>query len=121
MSPELQEFYNDYAAWLDAGAPHCTPYNRRYGLCYAIHIFTRAKFETLTAAAPLRQSLIVEMGNQFIKAFACDDGFPELHAVYPFGNMADYHAQEASMTAHLNPKRIAWVRSQTAQLTKENV
>ncbi len=129
MSPELQEFYNSYQAWLDDGAPmsvasfgsftraiedapaHVKPmYHRRYGLCYALHVFTMHKYMSLTAANIHRKRLYDEMVKQFVQELASDDGYPELTILYPFGSPREYRDQEMSETAHLNPQRIAWVK-----------
>ena len=114
MSPELQEFYNSYQAWLDKGAPDGSPYNRRYGLCNAIHRFATDKHEhgenRWFSLRQMRELLCGEMQAQFMSDLSEDDGYPELKAVYPFGLMTTYHAEEVTRRAHLNVKRQAWVR-----------
>lgn len=116
MSPELQEFYNSYQAWLERGAPDCEPYNRRYGLCYAIHTFVRIKRADVDVRTQwlsdfeMRTFLCGEMTAQFMRELAEDDGYPELKGIYPFGPMTTYHAEEVFRRAHLNVKRQAWVR-----------
>jgi hypothetical protein len=110
MSPELQEFYNSYQAWLERGAPDCAPYNRRYGLCYAIHTFVKNKW---LSDFRMRTFLCEEMTAQFMRELAehaYDAGYPELKGIYPFGLKTTYHAEEALKRAHLNVKRQAWVR-----------
>lgn len=111
MSPELQEFYNSYQAWLDNGAPHDTmTYHRCYGLCYALHSFTMRKYKSLTASNIHRKRLCDEMNEQFLRELGHDDGFPELTLLYPFGSPKQYKDEEMNETAHLNPQRVAWVR-----------
>jgi hypothetical protein len=137
MSPELQEFYNSYQAWLDDDAPmslasfgsfvrtiedapaHEKPtYHRSYGLCYALHVFTMHKYQSLTAANIHRKRLFDEMVEQFVRELRRDDGYPELTMLYPFGSPKEYRDQEVNETAYLNPQRIAWVKKHATN-TKE--
>jgi len=131
MSPELQEFYNSYQAWLDDGAlhlrgqvrrqPYYAPHDRRYGLCYAIHSFTRFKAQYLDTVMPaygLRRILCAELGDQLMNALGSDDGYPELNTMYPFGLPSQYEHEKRTATAHLNPHRIAWVKKHATN-TKE--
>jgi hypothetical protein len=91
-------------------------YHRRYGLCYALHVFTIHKYKSLTASNIHRLQLCSEMNEQFLRELRCDDGYPELTilhhqmGLYPFGSPKEYRDQEMTETAHLNPQRIAWVR-----------
>ena len=91
----LKEFYQAYAAWLDAGAPSLEPFNRSSGLCANIVIFTDEPRE-----------LLREMKSQF-KAAGLDSG-------YPFGCEGVYYMQCRNATQHLNPERIEWVRKHAA-------
>ena len=98
MSKELGEFYLAYLAWLVAGAPHNKVFDRRTGLCSAIDFLDN---HTLNLGAELTQ--------QFIAA--------GLDTVYPFNTdgKGDHYSEETkTKTAHLNPKRIAWVEHQAA-------
>lgn len=131
MSPELQEFYNSYQAWLDDDAPmslasfgsHAPAYekpmyHRSYGLCYALHVFAMHKYKSLTAATIHRKRLYDEMVEQFLREREFEDGYPELTILYPFGSPSEYRDQEMTETAHLNPQRIAWVKKHATN-TKE--
>ena len=110
MSPELQEFYNSYQAWLDAGAPDNQPYNRRYGLCHALNRFCVDRYQGLLVVNGQRRLLQDEMTAQFMRELSEDDGYPELKGIYPFGLLTKYHDEERRACAHLNVQRQAWVR-----------
>lgn len=85
----LQQFYNDYAAWLDAGAPEGRPFDRGYGLCHNL-----GKFADRDAH--------IEMTRQFEAA--------GLDIDYPFTGRYQFETDFDNETMHLNPKRIQWVK-----------
>ena len=87
----LKEFYQAYAAWLDAGAPDNKPFSRAVGLC-----------ANLTRFADAPDDLRREMIGQF-KAAGLDSR-------YPFGSEVGYYIFYIFAKQHLNPKRIEWVR-----------
>ena len=123
MSPELQEFYNSYQAWLDNGALDGNPYSRRDGLCHAIHLFVNRKHEhgenPWFSQNIMREFLCGEMQEQFMRDLSEDDGYPELIAVYPFGLATTYSAEKVRATAHLNLKRRAWVRKHATNVKEQ--
>ena len=86
----LKEFYQAYAAWLDAGAPDFLPFSRASGLCNNLHSFTKS-FNAYR-----------EMESQFDDAGLDPD--------YPFGGEDDYLGRSAERKQHLNPLRIQWVK-----------
>ena len=87
----LKEFYQAYAAWLDAGAPSLEPFSRAVGLCGNLTIFTKDWHPLFDA-----------MKSQFEEA--------GLDHEYPFGGEESYYTYCYYGTAHLNPERIEWVK-----------
>lgn len=85
----LQKFYNDYAAWLDKGAPEGQPFSRRMGLCSQ-------------AMKPQYDVPINELKKQFLQA--------GLDPKFPFGGTHRFDMDLENATMHLNPKRIKWVK-----------
>lgn len=98
QSNELTKFYQAYSDWLDAGAPHRQPFWRNFGLCSSIN-----DVKNLNVSAHV---LMDEMSTQFI--------FAGLNRVHPFGQRI-YMEEKAANEMHLNPRRIAWVKSQLNQ------
>ena len=92
QSPELTQFYRDYAAWLDVGAPDLKPFMRHKGLC--------------ANSASYPDSMYREMIQQFLDA-GLSDSQPFNDANNPDN---DYWAESGRGTCHLNPARIQWVR-----------
>ena len=91
QNKSLQQFYNDYAAWLDAGAPQGQPFCRDAGLCHNLGKFGGDR------------DAYIEMGRQF-EAAGLDDQ-------YPFDNTEDhYYDMSGLYSHHTNPLRIQWVK-----------
>ncbi|UVD31661.1 hypothetical protein Pondi_00020 [Escherichia phage Pondi] len=87
----LQQFYNAYAAWLDAGAPHKQPFYRDAGLCHNLGKFGGDR------------DAYIEMGRQFEAA--------GLDYKYPFNDgEGDYLVKSYESHHHINPERIKWVK-----------
>lgn len=87
----LQQFYNAYAAWLDAGAPDGQPFVRHTGLCINLHKFGG------------NRDVLKEMSSQFKEAGLDED--------YPFNDNSESYYRETYLDEiYLNPKRIDWVR-----------
>lgn len=84
----LKDFYQTYAAWLDAGAPDGKPFYRHLGLC--------------AAATNYGPGIRWEVKKQFIAA--------GMDPLYPFGGEYAFETEYDNATAHLNPERIEWVR-----------
>lgn len=85
----LKEFYQAYAAWLDAGAPDLQPFDRRHGLC--------SQAMKRPYSVPLN-----EIKKQFVDA--------GLDSLYPFGGEEVFDVEYDNATAHLNSERNEWVR-----------
>lgn len=87
----LQQFYNAYAAWLDAGAPDGQPFTRHTGLCINLYDWSDCD-----------DQLTWELENHF------NEG--QLDVNYPFNEDGeDYRMETQRDECHLNPKRIQWV------------
>jgi hypothetical protein len=95
MSQLLREFLSAYLEWVDAGAVNGEPFSRRVGLC-----------------SNFRGSAFCVSDIDEIKRVCMADGLDE-H--YPFGGEDQYGVEQSGYTMHLNPARIAWVRSKVAQ------
>lgn len=85
----LQQFYNDYATWLDAGAPDGWPFSRKVGLCGSVtqHPYHLPRWK--------------------IKKQLKEAGLDEL---YPFGGEYRFEIDFDNATMHTNPERIKWVK-----------
>lgn len=90
MDATLHQFFVDYAAWIDAGAPDCRPYSRGMGLCGNISL-------THQVAAPELEELL-------------DEKFPGTPS-FPFNEGAATYIWECkSERSYLNEGRAAFVR-----------
>lgn len=85
----LKEFYQAYAAWLDAGAPEDQPFSRAFGLCDNL---CDKGFHDLWR----------ELKGQ-LKSEGYDPA-------YPFGGSEVFENETDDLTFHLNPERIKWVK-----------
>ncbi|UVD31660.1 hypothetical protein Pondi_00019 [Escherichia phage Pondi] len=85
----LKEFYQAYAAWLDAGAPEDQPFSRAYGLCD--NLFTRGCYDILRE----------------LKGHFKSEGYDP---AYPFGGSEVFETEMDNEEMHLNPERIKWVK-----------
>lgn len=92
----LTDFYRDYAAWLDAGAPRNDIFFKRYGLCFCLRRWLEAN--------GVREYLKCDMDLQFIEA-GLDPFFP-----FNDGEVKGYQKENKNHSCHLNPARVAWVR-----------
>ena len=92
QSKELTQFYREYKAWLDAGAPIGEPFQRYTGLCDAL--------EGSLWYDVILMGLLDELKLQF-----SDEGLDEL---YPFGK-ENFISRVELETQHLDPLRIKWV------------
>ena len=100
QSPELTQFYRDYLAWIDAGAPEPHEvFSRSEALCVNYQSWQIAK-DTLDAS-------LYKFGLQFTAA--------GLSTLSPFNSeLADLIDEQNRAACHLNPKRIAWVRTRVS-------
>lgn len=100
QSELLTQFYKDYLAWVENGAPALNGFTASYGLCYNLVIWCRANNQSWFEVA-------LEMSNQFKRA--------DLDRRYPFNDSMwpadDYTSEGERQEMHLNEKRIAWVKS----------
>jgi hypothetical protein len=87
----LKDFYQAYAAWIEAGAPNGSPFSRSAGLCYNLQLFT----EDYSA-------LLYEMSSQF-KSEGLDKHYP-----FNIGE-EDYQYSSKKRNQYLNSRRIEWV------------
>lgn len=92
----LTDFYRDYAAWMDSGAPNGDVFRQNRGLCTCLSRWC--------AANGINEYLNVDMNWQFVSA--------NLDSIYPFngGDHQGYSREVRKNACHLNPERIAWVR-----------
>lgn len=105
------EFLKAYRAWLDEGAPIGYPnywdFMRGSGLCPNLRRYAAKNDRQClyTALETLRDRLIVCFGDEY----------------YPFNKDGsfDYLAETRTLTAYLNPKRIAFVDAEIQRLEKQ--
>lgn len=104
ISPELYDFYVDWLAWVDRGAPDMEPYDRSVGLCPSLDWYIGH------AGAP--DWLRMEQGD----LFELDERDPN----YPFGER-EYWEHAKGCSQHLDPARLAWVREHIAEYEEDRV
>lgn len=101
QSELLTQFYKDYLAWIDDGAPSQPTFKRHMGLCgnlrmWAIHYLCMNDIEY--------REIRNELKEQFCAKF--------LDYLHPFHLFAsEFNAEVDQDTCHLNVNRIQWVRS----------
>lgn len=94
QSKELTKFYQEYALWLDEGAPNRIPFWKIHGLC--------ASLADMDWPDEIYMRVKDEMKQQFFNA--------RLSMVYPFNKgYEDFDNEAKFRTIHLNQKRIQWV------------
>ncbi len=89
LSDETLEYLRDWLAWVERGAPQNVPYDRCQGLCANVCLYT---------AEPKTKR---DIKDSLAGAFGM---------TYPFG-VAEYRKRLRASTQHLDPKRLAWMRS----------
>ena len=99
QSDELTAFYQAYRDWLDAGAiyKNTFEFHRGVGLCGNLRLFC-----FIYGVFGQSQLFLDELEQQFNAA--------DLDKNYPFSSAEIYRLEVERDTAHLNPKRIQWVR-----------
>lgn len=100
MSREMREFLTAWLAWATSPNPEEHEYGEIFrtttGLCAATDYWTVGDGVAYT-------ELLNELGEML-------DG-DELDIMYPFNTDYSYDDAAAAGTQHLNPARLAWVRS----------
>lgn len=104
MSPDLQQFYDDYYAWLKC--PVDGPvFRRSNGLCAIL------KRYVLNANMEMNYKLLAqELDKQFISA--------GLNGHFPFSSRSVYRRECTLGKCHRNKKRLAWVKAHTSEAVK---
>ena len=93
----LKHFYNDYQAWLDAGAPEGKPFTRHGGLCVNLCIWRNEQAE-IDKKLLLSSVLIIQFKEEGLAACS------------PFG-LLEYVEEKKNGTGHLNKQRILWIKN----------
>ena len=106
QSEYLTQFYQAYAAWLDAGAPNNDVeegMSRYYGLCSNLFWYCR-RSSLLDSAIDVTE---MELRSQFRNA-------PSGEVTLPFNRYEDamsaYHDEKNMGLCHTNTRRVQWVR-----------
>lgn len=100
QSELLTQFYKDYLAWLNAGAPIGKIFTRSAGLCHNLSQWAGLFPEAF-------EDLIDELQDQLEEDYGESD-FPFNNCDWPH----EYYKHEcAQRHTHLNEHRIAWVKS----------
>ncbi|CAB3784557.1 hypothetical protein [Pararobbsia alpina] len=103
MSEHLKAFLTAWLEWVDTGAVDGEPFERRRGLC--------SSFEYWMDARNIDCEHQEEECDGLTRAFRAAG----LNRVYPFGGAEEFYEDSDANEMHLNPARIAWVRSKVAQ------
>jgi hypothetical protein len=103
VSELLTRFLREWLEWAEGGAPENEIFTRRVGLCSSFSSWMRSKL------VPYRdgEKQYIALCGLFI-ADGLDDS-------YPFNSPESYEVERNESATHLNPKRLAWVRSKVAQ------
>lgn len=98
------DFFNYYLFSAQLGGVNDTDRN---GLCYLLMEHTCRHIPSLRDRRLIRNAMRDDLGNRY--------GDSD----YPFGGWAKFHYECDNDEAHLNPERIAYVKSKIQQLTGE--
>lgn len=104
-SEKLNQFYQEYSDWLDAGAPEQNPvvFRRRGGLCTNLYDWA----EHCGCSEEEIDVLCVDLHSQFAEY--------GLNTLLPFNpDIKDYIYESGNALCHLNEKRTKWVRDQVS-------
>lgn len=118
----LTDYLQAYADWVAAGAPQEKPFYRQVGLCGNVLDYTlslkgigycdceaedEAYREAEAEAGVIEQSLKLRLHMKY------------KNTAFPFnGDFAAYKVEASLDACHLNPERLAWVRSQLERTCK---
>ncbi len=109
MSDHLKQFLQAWIEWVDAGAPDDEPFERRRGLC--------SSFEDWLDEHDVDD----DSKDDAIRTLTSEFRLDGLCKVYPFGGSEKFYEDSSGNEMHLNPDRIAWVRSKVAQHTESDL
>lgn len=106
QSPMLTRFYQEYLAWVEAGAPtEYGSFKPYWGLCSNLQVFSFA-----AAQDDIREPCVdycEELSDQFRDA--------GLHPEVPFNTSRhDYSDETSEHLCYTNEERLAWVRKHAA-------
>lgn len=107
MTERLAKFLSAYLAWVDSGA-HTESFTRRKGLCSNFHHYLFGVCQTMDE---------IEEEDDKLKDLFISDG---LDSEFPFGGEELYFEEIEREIVHLNPERLAWVRSKVEQFATAN-
>jgi hypothetical protein len=103
MSDLLREFLSEWLAWAESGGLERQPFTRFSGLCLNFWEWLEdrdASFKEITGEMSALEGLFISEG---------------LDHITPFGASVKYSDEGDRASMHLNPQRLAWVRSKVAQ------
>lgn len=92
MSPTLKQFLTEWYNWTLAGAEDHLTFSQDMALCDSLYEWLSEKDEDLGSRMELAEAL----GSN----------------PYPFGGMDAFVLEGENYTAHLNERRLAWVKTQ---------
>lgn len=102
----MLEFLKAWLKWAtEDGAPDRKPFNRRFGLCFEIVVWSKLPGNQGKVNTPR-----IALDCLFQQDGLCD--------VYPFG-VGAYGRRLYEGTQHLDPNRLAWVRKTIEKLENE--
>lgn len=103
----LLQFYAAYSIWLHYGAPHRSPFSRRYGLCVNLWDYCEDAGLPMWAV----RATCAQLHKDFVRA--------GLDGRLPFNKSVEqFNTESVDLECHKNPARIAWVNDQLQQLTE---
>lgn len=102
---QLYGFYIAYDLWLSNGAKPGGVFSRNYGLCANL-------FDYLTSIGTSSEAALEQLHADFRSA--------GLYEVLPFNeSKGHYYEEKGNNMCHMNPARVAWVRTQIALVSLE--
>lgn len=102
MNELIIAFYKAYKAWLDAGSSYDNVFTCRYGLCGNFKRF-------ITKPVP--------HSDVYAQMVLFDEHIGANENKFPFNLSGDdYFNESRDHACHRNPKRIAWVNEQVANI-----
>jgi hypothetical protein len=109
MSDRLKEFLRLWLEWAESDAPNGKPFYRWDGLCLNYWDWLeRVRAET-------GEQFKISKEVDLLEAQFKQDG---LNPDHPFGGVDRYNRDSFHESMHLNPARLAWVRSKVGQVAE---